>query len=87
MRTVNIHEATTHLSCLVEAAAKGEPFIIAKSGKPLARRSNACSATAQREAAAQCRQPLGSHHHWRLPANMRLRLICRRQSTRTRSIA
>jgi prevent-host-death family protein len=35
MRTVNIHEAKTHLSRLVEAAAKGEPFIIAKSGKPL----------------------------------------------------
>jgi prevent-host-death family protein len=35
MRAVNIHEAKTHLSKLVEAAAKGEPFIIAKAGKPL----------------------------------------------------
>jgi prevent-host-death family protein len=35
MKTVNIHEAKTHLSRLVEAAAKGEPFIIAKAGKPL----------------------------------------------------
>ncbi len=35
MRTVNIHEAKTHLSRLVEAAAKGEAFIIAKAGKPL----------------------------------------------------
>ena len=35
MRTVNIHEAKTHLSQLVDAAAKGEPFIIAKAGKPL----------------------------------------------------
>lgn len=35
MLTVNIHEAKTHLSRLVEAAAKGEPFIIAKAGKPL----------------------------------------------------
>jgi prevent-host-death family protein len=35
MRTVNIHEAKTHLSRLVERAAKGEGFIIAKSGKPL----------------------------------------------------
>ena len=35
MRTVNIHEAKTHLSRLVERAAKGEPFVIAKSGKPL----------------------------------------------------
>ena len=35
MRTVNIHEAKTNLSRLVDAAAKGEPFIIAKAGKPL----------------------------------------------------
>jgi prevent-host-death family protein len=35
VRTVNIHEAKTHLSRLVEQAAKGEPFIIAKAGKPL----------------------------------------------------
>ena len=35
MRTVNIHEAKTHLSRLVDAAAKGEPFIIAKAGKPI----------------------------------------------------
>ena len=35
MRTVNIHEAKTHLSRLIELAAKGEPFIIAKAGKPL----------------------------------------------------
>ena len=35
MRTINIHEAKTQLSKLVEAAAKGEPFIIAKAGKPM----------------------------------------------------
>jgi prevent-host-death family protein len=35
MRTVNIHEAKTHLSRLVDAAARGEPFIIAKAGKPM----------------------------------------------------
>ena len=35
MRTINIHEAKTHLSRLVEQAAGGEPFVIAKSGKPL----------------------------------------------------
>jgi len=35
MRTVNMHEAKTHLSRLVERAANGEPFIIAKAGKPL----------------------------------------------------
>ena len=37
MRTFNIHEAKTHLSRLVDEAAKGEPFIIAKAGKPLVR--------------------------------------------------
>lgn len=35
MTTVNIHEAKTHLSQLVEKAVQGEPFIIAKAGKPL----------------------------------------------------
>lgn len=35
METINIHEAKTHLSRLVEQAAKGEPFIIAKAGKPM----------------------------------------------------
>jgi prevent-host-death family protein len=35
MLTVNIHEAKTHLSRLVERAAKGEPFVIAKAGTPL----------------------------------------------------
>ena len=35
MHTVNIHEAKTHLSRLVEGAVKGESFIIAKAGKPL----------------------------------------------------
>jgi prevent-host-death family protein len=35
MVTVNIHEAKTHLSRLIEAAVRGEPFIIAKAGKPL----------------------------------------------------
>ena len=35
MRTVNMHEAKTHLSRLVRAAANGEPFVIARAGKPL----------------------------------------------------
>jgi prevent-host-death family protein len=35
MKQVNIHEAKTHLSRLVDAAARGEPFVIAKAGKPL----------------------------------------------------
>lgn len=35
MRQVNIHEAKTHLSRLVEQAAQGESFLIAKAGKPM----------------------------------------------------
>ena len=35
METFNIHEAKTHLSKLVDQAAKGESFIIAKAGKPM----------------------------------------------------
>ncbi|MEM8998587.1 MAG: type II toxin-antitoxin system prevent-host-death family antitoxin [Acidobacteriota bacterium] len=35
MVTVNIHEAKTHLSRLVEKASKGESFIIAKAGRPM----------------------------------------------------
>ena len=35
MHTVNIHEAKTNLSRLVDQASKGDSFIIAKSGKPL----------------------------------------------------
>jgi len=34
-RIVNVHEAKTHLSSLLDRAVKGEPFIIAKAGKPL----------------------------------------------------
>ncbi|MEK6371434.1 MAG: type II toxin-antitoxin system prevent-host-death family antitoxin [Acidobacteriota bacterium] len=37
MIKVNIHEAKTQLSRLVDRAAKGEPFVIAKAGKPLVR--------------------------------------------------
>jgi prevent-host-death family protein len=35
MRTVNIHEAKTHLSRLVDEAVQGDSFIIAKAGKPM----------------------------------------------------
>ena len=37
MKTVNIHEAKTQLSKLIEKASKGESFIIAKAGKPVVR--------------------------------------------------
>lgn len=35
MQSVNIHDAKTHLSRLVEGAAQGRSFIIARAGKPL----------------------------------------------------
>ena len=35
MVTVNMHEAKTQLSRLVDQAVKGEPFVIAKAGKPM----------------------------------------------------
>ena len=37
MKTVNMHQAKTHLSRLVEEAAEGTEIIIAKAGKPRAR--------------------------------------------------
>jgi prevent-host-death family protein len=37
MDTVNLYEAKTNLSSLVERAAAGEEIIIAKAGRPLAR--------------------------------------------------
>lgn len=35
MKTINIHEAKTRLSRLVEEASKGESFVIAKAGRPM----------------------------------------------------
>jgi prevent-host-death family protein len=35
MKKVNIHEAKTQLSKLVEQASRGESFVIAKAGKPV----------------------------------------------------
>ncbi len=37
MRSINLYEAKTHLSALVDRAAAGEEIIIAKAGRPLAR--------------------------------------------------
>ena len=37
MKTVNIHEAKTQLSKLVEEVSKGESFVIAKAGMPMAK--------------------------------------------------
>ena len=37
METINVHDAKTRLSQLLEKVQKGHPFIIAKAGKPIAR--------------------------------------------------
>ena len=50
-KTVNIHEAKTHLSRLIEQAVQGEPFVIAKAGKPVVK----VTAIDAPEPAAKCR--------------------------------
>lgn len=37
MATVNLHDAKTHISRLVDRAARGEEIVIARAGKPVAR--------------------------------------------------
>ncbi len=46
MRTVNVHEAKTHLSTLLAAVEAGEEIVIARSGQPVARLTRyECAAT------------------------------------------
>lgn len=40
MHTVNIHEAKTHLSKLLEEVSRGKEVVIAKAGKPMAKLSS-----------------------------------------------
>jgi prevent-host-death family protein len=49
VKTVNMHEAKTHLSRLVEEAAEGAEIIIAKAGKPRARLVPCAPARKQRK--------------------------------------
>ena len=37
MQSINIHEAKTHLSRLIDRVAAGEEIIIAKAGRPMAK--------------------------------------------------
>ena len=46
--TVNVHEAKTHLSRLLERVMNGEEIIIAKAGKPVAILSPYVAAPARR---------------------------------------
>ena len=49
MQTVNMHEAKTHLSRLVEEVSKGSEILIAKSGKPMAKLSGIKAAKPRRK--------------------------------------
>ena len=49
-KPVNIHEAKTNFSRLVERAAKGEEIVIARAGRPLARLMPLASPTRPRRA-------------------------------------
>ena len=49
MRTINIHEAKTHLSRLVDEVVAGEEVVIAKAGKPMAKLISFIPATKKRK--------------------------------------
>lgn len=55
MKQVNMHEAKTHLSRLVEEAAAGQAFVICKAGKPMVR----VTSLAQSDEAAPVHSRLG----------------------------
>jgi prevent-host-death family protein len=48
VRTVNVHEAKTHLSRLLEAVENGEDIVIARAGRPVARLVPAATARGPR---------------------------------------
>ena len=48
MKTVNIHEAKTHLSRLIAQAADGEEIVIAKAGRPVAKLTGLATAAKKR---------------------------------------
>jgi prevent-host-death family protein len=66
MKQINLYEAKTDLSALVEQAAAGEEIIIAKNGKPKAK------LVALDAAASQPKRPpphfgFWNHYGWKLP--------------------
>lgn len=50
VRIVNVHEAKTHLSKLLEQAHAGQEIILAKAGKPYARLMPLAAEPARRQA-------------------------------------
>jgi prevent-host-death family protein len=65
MKQVNLYEAKTDLSALVEQAAAGEEIIIAKNGKPKAK----LVAITQKEQRPPPRFGVWDHYGWKLPDN------------------
>ena len=65
MKQVNLYEAKTDLSALVEAAAAGEEIIIAKHGKPKAKLVPLSEAGAR----PKPNFGFGDHYGWKLPDN------------------
>lgn len=54
-KIVNVHEAKTHLSRLLDRVAAGEEIVIAKAGKPIARLSAVEAAAPRRPGLAKGR--------------------------------
>ena len=65
MKQVNLYEAKTNLSALVDEAAAGEEIIIAKNGKPCAKLTM-IGASARRPPP---RFGFWNHYGWKLPDN------------------
>ena len=69
MKTVNVHEAKTHLSRLLERARAGEEIVIAKGGQPCARLVPLTSGEPQRKSGTLKGQvQLGPAFFERLPS-------------------
>jgi prevent-host-death family protein len=70
MKQVNLYEAKTHLSALVDEAASGEEIIIAKNGKALAKLSPAGTVDAtSRRTRRPPRFGVWDHYGWTIPEN------------------
>jgi prevent-host-death family protein len=71
VKTVNIHEAKTHLSRLIEQVAAGEEIVIARNGRPVARLvSVAGCLTARRPGQWRGRVRIGADFDSPLPAEV-----------------
>lgn len=64
MKTLNIHEAKTHLSRLLDEVNAGETIVIAKAGKPIAKLIPFSSSMAQRTGGTLAGQILEAPDVW-----------------------